>query len=110
MPEKILREIRIASKVSESQYIIQYITSWTENINDDIKRMTQDTPETTSESNSVIDISPLSGHILFIQMELCRMTLKDAIIKINNELNQRMGEPITIIGAFNAMRTVWGAL
>jgi serine/threonine protein kinase len=28
------------------------------------------------------------------------MTLKDAITKINDELGQRIGEPITIIGAF----------
>jgi serine/threonine protein kinase len=103
MPEKILREIRIWSKVSESQYLVQYNTSWTENIDDNIERMNQDKArKSTSESNSTIDVSPLSGHILYIQMELCRMTLKDAITKINDELNQRIGLQMTIIGAFIA--------
>jgi serine/threonine protein kinase len=103
MSEKILREIRIGSKVSESQYIVQYKTSWTENINDDNEWVTQDVvSNNTLQTNSVIDISPLSGHILYIQMELCRMTLKAAISKIHFELNQDFGKPLTVVGAYIA--------
>jgi serine/threonine protein kinase len=58
--------------------------------------------ENTSDSKSVNDVSPLSGHILYIQMEMCRITLRDAIIKINSELNQSIGDPITAIGVFIA--------
>jgi serine/threonine protein kinase len=58
--------------------------------------------ESTSESESVTDESPFSGLILYIQMELCRMTLRDAITKINDELNQSIGKPITPIGAYIA--------
>jgi len=97
----MLREVQIWAKVSESSYIVQYKSSWTENVNE--LRYPFKGNEST-QSNSVNDESPVSGHILYIQMELYRMTLKDAIGQINNELNQKIGEPMTVIGAFIAMQ------
>lgn len=35
-------------------------------------------------------------------MELCKMTLKDAIFTINMELNQSISQPINIVGAYIA--------
>jgi serine/threonine protein kinase len=58
--------------------------------------------ESASDSKSVSDESPLSGYVLYIQMELCRMTLKHAITKIHGELNHSNDKQITIIGAFIA--------
>lgn len=85
--------------------MVQYKSSWTENINDLFENLngTGHTKSTT-QSKSVVEgreIS-LSGHRLFIQMEFCPMTLKEAITKINSELNQGIGKPITNIGAFVA--------
>jgi serine/threonine protein kinase len=45
---------------------------------------------------------PMIGRMLYIQMELCKMTLKEAIKKINLELGQKIGEPITEVGAYIA--------
>ncbi len=103
--QKRLREVRIWAKVRHSPNIVHYNTSWTENINSTVQRMNEDTRcESTSESKSVMEghEMPLSGLTLYIQMELCRMTLKKAIKQINEELNQRIGNPITVIGAFIA--------
>jgi serine/threonine protein kinase len=85
----MLREVQIWAKVSQSPYI-EHMYPFIRN--------------ESTQSKSVIDESPISGHILYIQMELYRMTLKDAIEQINNELNQRMGGPMTVIGAFIAMQ------
>ncbi len=103
--QKRLREVRIWAKVSHSPNIVHYNTSWTENTNSIVQRMNEDTKsEGTTESKSVLEghEMPLSGLTLYIQMELCRMTLKNAIKQINEELNQRIGNPITTIGAFIA--------
>jgi serine/threonine protein kinase len=51
--------------------------------------------------------NPLTGRIMYIQMELCRMSLKDVIIKINHELNHNINEPMTIIGAFIASQLIY---
>jgi serine/threonine protein kinase len=93
--------------------MVQYKASWTENINDAYKQITDGTEYKSSESKSVIDGDqcPLTGNILYIHMELCGIvsnrnvkchTLKDAVIIINDELNQSIGKPITHIGAFIA--------
>jgi serine/threonine protein kinase len=91
-----------------SPNIVQYKASWTENINHDehINGEKNDGKSESSETN----VSPLIGHILYIQMELCGIhiggreirTLKDAISIINDELNHKFGVPITNIGAFIA--------
>jgi serine/threonine protein kinase len=85
--------------------MVQYKSSWTENVNDVFEEMNgTGCTKSISQSKSVMEDheTPLSGHILFIQMEFCPMTLRDAIVKINFELNQSIGKPITIIGAFIA--------
>lgn len=89
--------------------MVQFITSWTENdsfLNNTFERMIDETRESTPGSNSVVEGHEvhISGYSLYIQMELCRMTLEDAITKINGELNHRLGDPITPIGAFIAMQ------
>lgn len=84
--------------------MVQYKSSWIENI-DLFKEMNETSlTKSSSQSKSVYESheSPLIEHVLFIQMELCPMTLKDAITKINSELNQSIGKPITKIGAFIA--------
>jgi serine/threonine protein kinase len=81
------------------------MSSWTENVNNHFEKLngTGHTNRTT-QSKSVIEghEAPSSGLTLFIQMEFCPMTLRDAITKINSELNQCIGKPITMIGAFIA--------
>ncbi len=111
MHEKVLNEVIIWAKV-RSPYIVQYKSSWTENNNnnhdDDASK------GITESSRSVTSESPWLGHILYIQMELCGIqisgkvirTLRDAIGTINNELDQKMGELITYIGAFIASRLI----
>jgi serine/threonine protein kinase len=103
--ENILKEARIWANANESPYIVQYKASWTENVNDS-QQMAKGTghAKSTSQSKSVCesDESQVSGPFLYIQMELCQMTLRDTIDKINNELDQKIGEPITPIGAFIA--------
>jgi serine/threonine protein kinase len=115
MREKVLREVIIAAKM-RSPYIVQYNSPWTENINNNnAEGVTESSKsESTSTSKSVIDETPASGHVLYIPMELCGIqiggkvirTLKDAIIRINNELNQKMGDLITNMGAFIASRFI----
>jgi hypothetical protein len=75
-----------------------------ENRNDAVQRMTDNgvERESTSSTKSTINVSPMLGHILYIQMEWCPMTLKEAMEKINFELNKSIGEPITIVGAYIA--------
>jgi serine/threonine protein kinase len=55
-----------------------------------------------SKSEYEGDEIPLSGHILFIQMDNYMMTLEKAIGIINDELNQSIGKPLNVIGAFIA--------
>jgi len=66
-------------------------------VSDRQKNRNQDEDNNTlSTNNSIL------GRVLFIQTELCRITLKDAIIKMNSELNQSVGGHITVIGSFIA--------
>jgi serine/threonine protein kinase len=58
--------------------------------------------ESISDSKSVSDESPLSGYVLYIQMELCRMTLTEAIRKINIELKQYDDRGMTPLGTIVA--------
>ncbi len=106
---KIEREVRIWAKLRHSQYIVQYIMSWIENYNDrnvDFDPMASNKSDKSScllsSSTPIPKPKPLSGPILHIQMELCRMTLKVAIVKINTELEQSYDKPMTTVGKYIA--------
>jgi serine/threonine protein kinase len=68
--------------------VVQYKSSWFENI-DDI--------DSDSESDSHSEIQKIPA--LHILMELCEMTLKEAFNTINKQLNQSNFENITPVGA-----------
>jgi hypothetical protein len=75
--KSLLREVRIWAKGSRSQYIVQYHTSWTENIVDDTdESVDKGTGQSKSEYEG--DEISLTGHILFIQMDNYMMTLGKA--------------------------------
>jgi serine/threonine protein kinase len=58
--------------------------------------------QSTSSTKSVVTEGPISGHTLYIQMELCPMTLETAMGKINTELDKGIGKRITMVGAYIA--------
>jgi len=68
---------------------------------DSASRETIESKEGTEKTNSN-STSPYIGRVLYIQMELCQMTLEEAINQIKAELHQSIGESITPVGAFIA--------
>ena len=78
--DKIVREVRIWAKASDSPFMVQYKASWTENHNITFDRTSGDMDYGTrneSTSNSVCETneSPLSGYILYIQIILINVDL-----------------------------------
>jgi hypothetical protein len=86
--EKILREVKVWSRL-KSEFLVQYKSSWTAN------------GDWIFEENDKYQTIP-NQLILYIQMELCRMTLREALDQVNKELNQNYDNGITIIGAYIA--------
>jgi serine/threonine protein kinase len=77
-------EIKIWAKLNNN-FIVRYKSSWIEN----------------GEWNHIKDNTiMLNQRVLYIQMEMCRMTLRKAVIQINKELNQNYENGITLMGAF----------
>ena len=73
---------------------VPYLLVWVENnyFNpDDYKKEENN----NSISNSQI-FKPNKNLLLHIQMELCLMSLKELMNKLNNELNQKWGQVITL--------------
>jgi serine/threonine protein kinase len=103
---KLTQEVRVWAKLKQSLNIVQYITTWIENYVYEYDRVAKDNDtDTETESNEStinVKVNPLMGRILFIQMELCRMTLSDAITKMGNELKYKIGDTITKIWGFIA--------
>jgi hypothetical protein len=83
--KKIMSEINIWAK-PEHDNIVRYKSSWIE-IGD----------WTHSNENDTTIVK--NQEILYIQMELCQMTLRKAFTQICKELNQNYTRGMTIIGA-----------
>ncbi len=86
--DKILGEVKVWAKL-EHDSIVGYKSSWIEK--GDWISFNEGEP------------SPLKNQqILYIQMEICRMTLREAFIQICKELDQNDKKGVTVIGAYIA--------
>jgi serine/threonine protein kinase len=96
--KRLVNEIQLWAKVSSSNYFVQLNTFWYENVKDDPEDQNgEESPTNTLVKNIKFDpfYTKITGKVLHIQMEFCRMTLGKAIKKINEELDQSVKEPIT---------------
>jgi alpha-tubulin suppressor-like RCC1 family protein/tRNA A-37 threonylcarbamoyl transferase component Bud32 len=90
--QRALREIEILSKL-KNDHVIRLETAWVEH--NYLKNVTnQKLPNNGLETDKKL--------LLHIQMEFCLMTLKDAIQKLKNELNQKPNQMICPIGYYIA--------
>jgi len=84
-----MREIKLWAKL-KNEFIVQLKSAWIET------EFAQNDGKTGSPLNDL--------RILHIQMELCDITLKDAIKRISSELNQSRKNGMTQVGAFLATK------
>ncbi len=93
------------AKLKDSQFTVQFKTAWTEYYCDNNYDKFKDSSDTLGKSiidwtNVDHNENPVLGSVFHIQMELCRMTLSEAIREINFELNQTVEKSITFFGAY----------
>ncbi len=95
--ESALNEIDILLKL-QSDFIVKVESVWFEE--NYIKPGDYETNENNSltTGHSVFDYH--NNYLLHIQMELCLMTLKEAMKKINHELKQKVSEIMSPIGYY----------
>jgi len=99
-----LREIENWAKM-KSDLIVQFKSTWFEDIDDSenyhiVSSSTSQSKLTSNEENLSEEFKKIPA--LHIQMELCAMTLLDAMNTINEELNQRHFYDLTPLGAYIA--------
>jgi serine/threonine protein kinase len=92
------REIQILAQIKH-EYIIDYKTTWIKmeliGINKPVKEIS-----TSDESYDDYEEDMRLLPVLYIQMELCYLTLYDAINQMNNTLNQSKEKGISFIGLY----------
>jgi serine/threonine protein kinase len=95
--ESFNNEIKMISKL-ENKFVVSCPSSWVEEYN--IKNERVIGKNFTTPDYALFKSEKI--FILHIQMEYCAMTLRDAINKLNEELNQKETGKLTTIGYFIA--------
>jgi serine/threonine protein kinase len=95
----VIKEIQILEKL-KSDLIVRIESVW---IEDNYLKIDDYKPdENTSIVSSLEVFKPNKMLLLHIQMELCLMSLKEVMKKLNNELNQKRSEVMTPLGYYIA--------
>jgi serine/threonine protein kinase len=90
--EPVLKEIHILQKL-QNPLICKLESFWVEN--NYLK------PKDYKNVNPMSEVfQPNKSKLLHIKMELCVMTLKDVISKLNKELNRKLTQAMTILGYY----------
>jgi serine/threonine protein kinase len=96
--QQSIREIAIITKLNPD-YVVKCKSIWIEDRYDLFEKHMK---KCKSKSTLIDNHSIEKSYVLFIQMELCFLTLKDAIEKINNELKQKIFPRMTRVGYYIA--------
>jgi serine/threonine protein kinase len=97
--DSVMKEIEILQKF-ESDLVVRLKSVW---IEDNYLKIDDYKPdENTSIVSSLEVFKPNKTLLLHIQMELCLMSLKEVMKKLNNELNQKRNEVMTPLGYYIA--------
>jgi serine/threonine protein kinase len=95
----VMKEIQILQKL-ESDLVVRLKSVWIEG--NYLKIDDYKTDENTGFVSSLEVFKPNKTLVLHIQMELCLMSLKEVMKKLNNELNQKRSEVMTPLGYYIA--------
>jgi serine/threonine protein kinase len=93
----VMKEIEILQKL-ESDLVVKLESVWIED--NYLKIDDYKTEKNTSYVSTIEVFEPNKTLLLHIQMELCLMTLKQLIRKLNNELNRKPNEVMTPLGYY----------
>jgi serine/threonine protein kinase len=99
LKDSVMKEIQILQKL-ESDLVVRLGSVWVEENYLKIDDYKPD--ENTSFVSSLEVFKPNKTLLLHIQMELCLMSLKEVMKKLNNELNQKRNEVMTPFGYYIA--------
>jgi serine/threonine protein kinase len=99
LKDSVMKEIQIFKKL-ESDLVVRLESVW---IEDNYLKIEDYKPdENTSFVSSLEVFRPNKTLLLHIQMELCLMSLKEVMKKLNNELNQKRSEVMKPLGYYIA--------
>ncbi len=83
--EQVSKELEIMNQL-KSEFVVKYVDSWHEN-NYHLSQDNRDVTDGNSSSSGKSQLyNPYTETLLNIQMELCLLTLKETMEKLNNEL------------------------
>jgi serine/threonine protein kinase len=93
--EKIIEELKFSEKL-KSEFCVEYKDAW---IEENYMKFCEYKTEISSRQN--FEVSEFDKpYLLHIQMELCLMTLKEVMKKVNKELNQKYSKMMTVLGYY----------
>jgi serine/threonine protein kinase len=95
----VMKEIQILQKL-KSDLVVRLESVWDED--NYLKIDDYKTEKNTSFVSSLEVFKPNKTLLLHIQMELCLMSLKEVMKKLNSELNQKLNEVMTSLGYYIA--------
>jgi serine/threonine protein kinase len=99
LKDSVMKEIQIFQKL-ESDLVVRLESVWIED--NYLKIDDYKTDENTSFDSSLEVFKPNKTLLLHIQMELCLMSLKEVMNKLNYELNQKQSQVMTPLGYYIA--------
>jgi serine/threonine protein kinase len=95
LKDSVMKEIQILQKL-ESDLVVRLESVW---IEDNYLKIDDYKPEENTSFVSSLEVfKPNKTLLLHIQMELCLMTLKEVMKKLNKELDQKQNEVMTPLG------------
>jgi serine/threonine protein kinase len=97
LKDSVMKEIQILQKL-KSDLVVRLESVWIED--NYLKIDDYKTDENTSFDSSLEVFKPNKTLVLHIQMELCLMSLRDVITRLNNELNRKVSEVMTPLGYY----------
>jgi serine/threonine protein kinase len=102
---KKITELKVWAKL-DCDYFVQYRSSWVEIYDEKLFQEYWESLKTIDDTNSGADETDFGENpihaFLHIQMDFCPFTLKDAMTKVNEELNIGKGQTLNPIGFYIA--------